>query len=367
MRAGKSYTLFAHQADRWQGVLDRCGMYDVYHLPEYHLVAEEQGEGQAHLFVFEVDDILVAMPLLLRRCAEVAGLEESTHVDATSVYGYPGPIASESDISASIAKGFLRSYQSYLKRNAVVSAFSRLHPLMNQDSLLSSAGDLIDIGPTVAIDLTLPEQAQWEQYRNNHKRDIESAREKGIVCICDERWTYLDDFIDVYHENMQRVAADDYYLFNRSYFAQLRDLLGDHFRLFVALKGKSVIAGGLFTICGSMIQYHLGGTRTRCLDLSPIKLVFDQVRRWGMETGARIFHLGGGVGGKRDGLFHFKAGFSSETRQFGVWRAVVNQRIYEALTQQKHTWNQQRGLESIDKCYFPVYRARTGHALSTKN
>jgi len=243
----------------------------------------------------------------------------------------------------------------------VVTAFSRLHPLFpSQASYLRDLdGQVLEIGPTVAIDLSLPIDVQHQQYRNNHKRDINKAKRKGVTCVHDEGWSYLNAFIDVYCETMCRVDADHYYFFDRTYFTRLRELLGDHLHLFVALKEGVVISGALFTVCNSTIQYHLGGTDARYLNLAPSKLIFDTVRLWGTEIGARIFHLGGGVGSREDNLFHFKAGFSKLRYQFKIWRMIVDQDTYDQLTEQKRIWNEASGLEATDNNYFPAYRCPT--------
>jgi hypothetical protein len=355
----QSYVVDTSESKLWKEVLQRCIAYDVYHLPGYHKLAEEQDDVCARLFVHESESVVIGMPLLFRDLDQVNGIQRKGYLDVTSVYGYPGPITNATEMPRNFSKEFSAALQGYLERTGVVTAFSRLNPLIEQDRLLDNFGEVLDIGPTVSLDLMLSEQAQWNQYRNNHRRDIETAHEKGIVCIHDEEWTYLDAFVDTYYENMRRVEADDYYFFDRSYFTRLRDLLEDHVELFVAFRDEGVIAGALFTVCDSIIQYHLGGTRTQYLKWSPIKLIFEEARRWGAEVDARTLHLGGGIGGKKDSLFHFKAGFSNRIHQFKIWRAVVDQESYQALTENKQAWNEQHGLEVADEDYFPTYRAPT--------
>jgi hypothetical protein len=319
-------------------------------------MAEEE-EVRAVLFVCESQGVTIAMPMLVRSLESFG----EGHRDVTSVYGYPGPVASVEHPDEAIVRRFGLNLREYLESQRVVSAFSRLHPLLHpqQGRLLSHFGQILNIGPTVAIDLTLPNEAQWNQYRSNHKRDIQKAREEGIVCVCDVQWTYLRDFIEIYYQNMRRVDANDDYFFDRSYFARLSQELGDRLRLFVALREDVAIAGGLFTVCDWVIQYHLGGTRTEYLHLAPMKLIIEEARRWAIGTDAMALHLGGGVGAKKDGLLHFKLGFSDKVHRFAVWRAIVDQEVYQTLTQKKQAWNEQHGLRVVDAGYFPAYRAPT--------
>lgn len=86
-------------------VLKQSYQYDFYHLPQYHALAEEQGESKANLFVYREGAFLVAIPLLLRPIGEMpchhTRVGEGWH-DATCVYGYAGPIASHSDMPKSV-------------------------------------------------------------------------------------------------------------------------------------------------------------------------------------------------------------------------------------------------------------------------
>lgn len=357
------YELFSHQVEQWHQILDQCGLYDIYHSPEYHRISEEQGEGQATLFVFKTDNEVIAVPLLLRQCAEVSGLEGEAYYDATSVYGYPGPISSLQQPTAKLLKHFSAAFRDYLKYHKVVTAFSRLNPLFEQSLLLDQIGQILDVGPTAAIDLTLPLVVQKQQYRTDHRHRINKARREGVVCVRDQNWEYFDHFIQLYEETMQRVDADNYYFFDRNYFYHLRELLGDHLVLFVAFRNEKVISGSLFTICNDIIQYHLSGTCTEHLALSPNRVILDHARIWGTECGAKVLHLGGGVGGKQDGLYNFKAGFSDQVYLFKIWRMIVDPEAYQQLVDQKQHWNQAHGLEVADNEYFPAYRAPTQKIL----
>lgn len=346
---------------RWHEVLNQADGFDFYHLPEYHLVAEERGEGTGVLFFYREASQMIAWPFLLRPLKAVAGLEVVGRElqDATSVYGYPGPVFNRCPPERSMRR-FAASLLGYFESERVIAAFSRLHPFFDQEPCLEYLdGQVLSMGPTVAIDLSLPVEVQRQQYRTNHKRDINKARRKGITCIHDKEWRYFDSFIDIYYETMRRTDAGDYYFFDQTYFVRLRELLGNCLHLSVALKDGLVSSGALFTVCNSIIQYHLGGTDSRYLALAPSKLIFDTVRLWGNEIGARILHLGGGVGSREDSLFLFKAGFSKLRYQFKVWRMVVNPVMYRQLVQQKRAWNKANGLEAMYDDYFPAYRCPT--------
>src|SRR6516225_1510736 len=153
---------------------------------------------------------------------------------------------------------------------------------------------------------------------------------------------------------MRRENAEHIYFFGEEYFSQLVRELRPVLQLFVAVTGGKVAAGGLFTSCNGIVQYHLGGTRDEFLKLSPMTLIFDTVRLWANEIGAREFHLGGGVGAKEDTLFRYKAGFSERRHNFATWRWIVAPEVYSELCERRARMNVLQGLEPASADYFPA-------------
>lgn len=352
------YPLRPDQPDQWLKVLDRSFQYDFYHLPSYHALAEERGEGEAHLFVYTEERYILAIPLLLRPIGavpELAGVGQGWW-DATSVYGYAGPVASHADMPLDVVRRFQTALHECLHQRSVVTAFSRLHPLISQSGLLSGMGVCRPVSQTVSIDLTSPIDVQRAQYRKNHKHGINKLQRMGLICLHDQNCLHLHEFVDIYYETMQRVNASTQYFFERTYFDQLMAALEPQMHLFVCRLKDKIICGGLFSICNGIVQYHLGGTLNEYYDLAPTKLLFDTVRLWANERNAHVFHLGGGVDAQQDALFHFKAGFSDRVHTFEIWNWVTLSDIYRELCNQKEIWNRRHELKSVSSAYFPAYR-----------
>lgn len=314
----------------WDALLEQVPDHDFYHLPGYHAMAEARGEGQAVLCAYAEGGYTAALPLLLRPVAEVPTLEACAALDATSVYGYPGPIVSQ-PLPPPVAAGFQRALDHALRERNVVAVFSRLHPLLPQAGCLQGLGRLEQLGPTVSIDLRPPLEEQWASYRRNHKHGINKLRRQGVECCADRSFAFLEDFIRIYHQTMARVDAPAYYFFDRGYFDALRHALGERLHLYVCRHAERVVCAGLFVHTGSIVQYHLGGTHDDDLKLAPMKLLFDTVRVDFKERGAQRFHLGGGLGAQRDSLFHFKSGFGRDEHEFVVWKWVLQEQAYDEL------------------------------------
>ncbi len=122
------------------------------------------------------------------------------------------------------------------------------------------------------------------------------------------------------------------------------------------MKGE-VICACLVTIRDGIMQYHLTGTRGDSVQRSPFKLLVDESRSWAHARGVRVAHLGGGVGGREDSLFNYKAGFSPRRHDFQVWQWIVDPEVYTRLCAARMRHDAQRGWGPGASGYFPSYRA----------
>jgi pyridoxal phosphate-dependent aminotransferase EpsN len=355
--------LRTEQQEEWIEVLSRVVQYDFYHLPQYHRVEEQRLGALAQLFTYHEGDYLIALPLLLRSAEEM----QSGWKDATSVYGYGGPVASHQSIPEPVVRNFQGALKEMLLERRVIATFSRLHPLIAQHDLLAGLGECRATGQTISIDLTLPLEKQRAQYRESCKRRINRHRREGTVtCLHDQEKRYWSEFVNIYKETMRRVNAAQMYFFGDDYFCELTRELGPALQLFVAVVGGQVAAAGLFTICDGIVQHHLSGTRDEYMKFSPSTLMIDTVRLWGNEIGARVFHLGGGVGSKEDPLFHHKAGFSDRRHNFTTWQCILVPEIYRELCEQRARMNELQGLQHTSREYFPAYRCPAVQCVPVK-
>ena len=190
-----------------------------------------------------------------------------------------------------------------------------------------------------------------------HRHNIRKAKEFGIFAYEDKNFNHYEDFILIYNETMKRNNALEYYFFSKNYFNDLRNLLGDRIKLFVAKKNDDIISASLFLITGEVIQYHLSGTSNKWLNYSSSKVIIDEVRKWGTSQGYKWFHLGGGLGSTRDSIFHFKSGFSKLNFSFEVMKSILEPQIYDKLIAQKKHWLEACGCEIASDNYFPIYCA----------
>ena len=336
----------------WGKVMEQCPKTDFYHTYDYHQISKAEGEKPI-LLKYSKGNTLIALPLLIRE------IEGTPWKDATSVYGYPGPI------SNNVGPGFDNEdfrieLEQFLRDNQIVSVFSRLHPfILEQKSILKGLGEIVPHGNVVNIDLTKSLDEQRSQYNKRLKTYInKEVKEYEIIDGTCERCP--DTFIGTYCENMKRVLAKPNYFFGKKYFYNLLASPQINAQLLVARHKKTgdFAGGAIFTKNKGMVQYHLSGIKGEYVHLNPIKLLIDHVRIQATQEGYVNFNLGGGIGGQdQDSLFYFKSGFSKDYREFCSWQYVVDETKYQELIQQKETLDS----EAISKnsCFFPLYREGT--------
>jgi len=348
------------EKQKWLAALQVCGEYDVYHLPQYHQLAQEQGEGTPYLFALETKRGISALPFLVRNVNTVESLENFPYMDATSVYGYPGVVSSlsEKDTGSEEHRSiFQKKLFDTLNDLKCISLFSRGNPLVGAEWLLKDIGGVESIGETVAIDLKQDEQKQMKNISKGHRYDIRKAFSMGVEVVWDREFSYLDDFIEIYNQTMTRNLASSIYYFNREYYLRLKVLFREKLRLYIAIKDGVVVSASLFFFKHPIVQYHLSGTPVQYLSLGGSKLIIEKVRKDACELNYQWLHLGGGVGSQDNPLFRFKAGFSKVRLIFSVSKLIIDPDVYAKASYIREKYLQEKGRESKNVNFFPKYRA----------
>jgi len=338
------YTVLTPANSRqWHQYLSRAYAFDFYHSSQYHMLEKS---GDPLMFVYEHDADFVAIPFIKRP------IEGTDYFDLTSVYGYAGPVSNKefTDDDAYFLANMQEAFLNFLDNERIVCLFSRLHPIIRQDNVVNRIGGLFPTGQTVTIDLEMSLDEQRMSYRENHTRNLTVLHQKGFYVKDESTPAGVKAFVPIYHENMRRVNATNSYFFDESYFNSL--LSASEFSIYILLAyvNSTAVAGGVFSFAGDIIQVHLISTLTEYLRYSPAKLLVDEVSQIGRKFNMRYLHLGGGLGGRNDALFAWKAGFSNLYLDFNTWRYIHNQKIYNELTEAIQTD------ETLNADFFPLYR-----------
>jgi Acetyltransferase (GNAT) domain len=345
---------------RWLEVLQSLH-HDVYHLPQYfEIEAKRSGTTPEAIIVTDRDQCLF-VPYLLRDCRDILSpsLGGNNFFDVFSPYGYPGFLlsaaAAKSNDFANLA---LQQVKNVLKSKGVCTAFFRIHPILSDRLIkLFKPGTFIDNGETVSVDLNLSESELWQHTRRGHQSTINKGKRLDLAVRVVPFADHIDEFISIYKETMDRVAASSYYYFGYEYFTELAQL-HPQLHLGIVELDQQIICASLFLEHGGIVQAHLGGTRTAFLKYSPFNFLLHHIRLWAKKRGNKFLHLGGGLGGsKEDRLYIFKSGFSRQRHQFRTVRLIINEEKYHQLVEARAKSLAVTPDQLLDSDFFPAYRA----------
>lgn len=328
----------------WLAFLEET-VHDFYHRPEYVRLEGQHESAQPCALLVEDGRRAMLLPLLIRPVSDVG-------IDATSPYGYSGPLLRGTQDLAFLCEA-LRAGTQVLRDIGVISLFVRLHPLLSQ-APTCEIGTLVRHGDTVALNLQQSSDVIAEQMRRNHRVQIRQAREMGYVARWDTSDAAYEVFKGLYRDTMSRLGAAQFYCLDDLYFDALRASLGERLRLAVVeMDGEAYSAGMFIETCG-IVEAHLTGGRADGGNACPraAKLMFGFAIEESKANGHHWLHLGGGRDAEEDGLFHFKAGFSPLRFPFSTLRIVIDTARYERLLS-----DHDASLDPADLTgYFPAYR-----------
>lgn len=353
------YKIISLSDSLWLQTLNKL-KHDIYHLPEYvDLEAKRINAIPEAILIFENEKILF-LPYLLRCVNNLfdTKIEIPLIWDIVSPYGYPGILWSQ---AAANTPEFLELAVNQLifalRDRQICSAFLRLHPILNQGLHEVLPLGLCQVsGETVSIDLSLSTSEIWHQTRPEHRNHINRCKRHGFTAKMVKLEEYIDKFMSIYHETMNRVEAKNYFYFDYNYFENLAKLHNNIYLCLIELNNQ-IACAGIFTECCEIVQYHLGGTKSEFLKQAPSKLMFDYVRFWAKERGNKFLHLGGGVGSAKDSLYNFKAGFSKQRHLFLTLRLITDTEKYNSLVELRAKSLKTEAQNLLESNFFPAYRS----------
>ncbi|MEG3971440.1 peptidoglycan bridge formation glycyltransferase FemA/FemB family protein [Microcoleus sp. T2B6] len=332
--------------------------HDIYHLPGYVNLEAKRTEYSPEAILIVDDEKMFFLPYLVRPCDRV-GEENILEVfDVVSPYGYPGMLLNEA-ATPEFLNLAINELTQVLRAKNVCSAFLRLHPLLNGALEQILNPNICQItGETVSIDLRISEAEMWQNTRRNQRQSITKCKQAGFTARMMPVQLYIDKFIEIYQITMQRVeAAEYYYSFNLEYFLNMADAFGEKMHLCLVELDNEIASGGLYTECCGIVQSIFSATQNKFLKQSPNSLQIDYTRLWAKERGNEVLHLGGGVGGEKDSLFHFKSGFSKQRHKYLTMRLIVDEEKYNYLVRLRAKYLNIEPQELLKLNFFPAYRS----------
>ena len=312
--------------EEWDELVARLGGDDAYLRLGWNEASRrlEPGDPVAVLLHHATATHELALPLLLRSLPDGAGF------DATSAYGYGGPIATgDVDLDA-----FGAALDEWAAANDVVTTFLRFHPTLDNARWSPPRAELVELGSTVAWNVEQGRELLPAMH-THHRRAVRKADRAGLEVRVTVAPTELAAFRALYDQTMRRQEAAAFYFFADAYWDSLVATGGGGELVLVdGLLEGAVVASLLCVAHGDWLHYHLGASADAARNIGGSNRCFLAAAEWAQERGMTGFHLGGGVGGGTDSpLFVFKHRYDPEStpRRFHVAKLVHDAARYREL------------------------------------
>ena len=335
------------EAERWDEKVKSFARYDVYYLSGYVKTFMIHGDGDPQLLYYEADG-LRALYVYMKRKTDIEG-----YYDSVTPYGYGG-VLFDGPTSDDHLQAFWKAYVTKMKEEGIVDNFVRYHPVLANAIPMKRISTVIDLGKTVALDLT-SEEVIWSNITSKNRNMISKAEKHGIEIRHGKDLSLFDDFMRIYNATMEKDHAEAYYFFGDAFYESIHHDLHDHYEMFYAVLNGEIIAMSIMLYVNGQMHYHLSGSMIEYRHLAPTNLLLYKAALWGCEQGYKTLHLGGGVGSGEDNLYKFKAAFNRHSdNQFSIGKEIFDQQKYDelvALRASKKTYFDQ------ESKFFPLYRA----------
>ncbi len=336
------------QSIEWDNVVKSFSDYDVYYLSGYVKAFQINGDGEPILFYYE-DENNRGINVIMRR--DISDDERFSNIiaqnqyfDFVTPYGYGGWLI-EGNGSAN---KLFDTYAQWCRENNIVSEFVRYHPMLNNSNYSREHYEVVDLGKTIAIDLSSPELI-WENFTSKNRNMIRKAIKSGVKVYHGQYPSIYQTFRQIYNTTMDANDASDYYFFSEEFYNSiLNDLKNESCVFWAELDGK-IIAASIFIAANGFLNYHLSGSLLEYRKYAPTNLLLYEAALWGNTNGYKSLHLGGGLGSHEDSLYEFKHSFNrNTTHQFSIGKKIFLADAYKKLVEVRKL--------TSSSGFFPEYR-----------
>jgi hypothetical protein len=335
------------ESKEWDIIVRSFTDYDVYYLSGYVKAFQLHGDGEPQMFFFE-ENGLRGIYVYMKRKTFIDGV-----FDSITPYGYGGFLL-EGDASEESLKMLWTAYIQKMNEENIVDNFVRYHPVLANAVPMKSCSEVIDLGKTVAMDLS-SEDMIWTNIHSKNRNMIRKAEKNGIVIMHGQGMELFDEFIKIYNATMEKDNAEEYYYFKREFYESIHEDLKENYEMFWAEHEGKIIAMSIMIFANGRLNYHLSGSDTEYRNMAPSNLLLYKAAIWGCEKGMKTFHLGGGFGSGEDSLFRFKISFNRfSDYQFSIAKHVFDVGMYEELVTIRA--KEKDGFDPKSN-FFPLYRS----------
>jgi hypothetical protein len=256
----------------------------------------------------------------------VAQIEGTPWCDASSPYGYGGPVCTTDD------PVFLRlawnAYVAWAVRQGIVVEYIRFHPMLGNDR--QYGGGVTDNREVVWVDLEAADPAAG--YEPRLRSTLNKAARASLSYTEGPLGPRAGEFAAYYRDAMRGIGADPFYLFGDDYFSALAETGLARLGVCSLQDGGQWLAACLLLDGAGMREYHLAAMSREGRQWGAASFALHRAGLAAREFGARRLYLGGGTDrNPGNPLLFFKSSFSRRRAVYRTGATILDTTKYEAL------------------------------------
>lgn len=328
----------ANECSKWRAALAAFSEVDATFLPEYHLAYALRVRGaRPLLWHFSRGGEHFVYPFLLTPV--ILNSAPTGHFDISSVYGYTGPLAT--DTSDTFRQAAWEAFDTYAAEQKIVAEFIRFSPF-HRNEQMAHPQTAVSLNRSVAVShLPANEDALLALLGPKTRNILRKAARGGLTArelpVPDE----LPAFRILYEETMMRNRAPEFFWYGDSYWHNLVKLGRQELRLFGAYAQGRLVAGSMSIAHGQSGLYHLGASLPEYAPLGAGNLSLFAMSCGLMRSGVTFINMTGGrTTNPDDPLLLFKRRNATSMAPFHIGRRVVDHDAYDAIAA---SWQQLHG------------------------
>jgi hypothetical protein len=256
----------------------------------------------------------------------LAGIAGTGLRDASSPYGYGGPVSTTHD--AAFTGAAWNAYCEWMRAQNVVVEYVRFHPVLGNER--DYVGRVSENRQVVCVDLAAGDVAAG--YASRLRQTLKKSVRAGLVYEEVPLQAHVRGFGAFYREAMGGIGADPFFLFDDAYFEGLAQ--GGSAKLGIGRRPSEGdwLAAALFLDGCGVREYHLAATTEEGRLLAASSFVLHESAMSAQRCGMKMLYLGGGTDTRADNaLLFFKGAFSPLRLAYRTGSNVFQPQAYDAL------------------------------------
>lgn len=342
-----SYKLLDLQhKNEWKSLINRLPeeQQDIYYTPEYYELYEKNGDGHARCFVFSHGRNIALYPFLINSVNKLGYDLDDEYFDIQGGYGYNGPLVDCNDIT--FLTQFNSAFLNYCIKENIIAEFIRFNPVLKNHLYVNYLKPL-NVNDNVLIDIRPDEEKIW---MNSYESKVRKAIRKAMRFDLNYKIfkgsklnsNWLNSFIKVYYVTLDKNKTDRYYYFNKNFYNNIVDLLGNNTIFFFVLRDSKVISVELVIHNYYTAYGFLGGTLPKYYYCNPNSYLRNELIKEMKKVGIRFYSIGGGKV-RGDSIYKYKKSFARNIESlFYIGKKIHNKKVYDKVCSQWEVENSRK-------------------------